>query len=139
MILAAALHAFAQRGRLGRTLINTAFVLARDPDTVRVPDLAFVSHARLPRGGLSDSILHDAPDLAIEVLSPSNRAGEVRAKVADYLAANGRAVWVVDPRRRTVAVHVPAQGPRKLTEEDELEGGEVLPGFRLPVCDLFAM
>jgi Uma2 family endonuclease len=82
-----------------------------------------------------------APDLAVEVLTPSSRMGEVRTKVADYLRLGVRAVWVVDPARRIVRIHSRA-GRRTsvvpLTEDDILNGGEVVPGFRCRIAELFA-
>jgi Uma2 family endonuclease len=78
-----------------------------------------------------------APDLAVEVLSPSNRAGAIRDKVADYLAAGCSLVWVVDPRRRRVSVHEPGKATSFLEIPDTLDGAPVLPGFRLALVDLF--
>jgi len=116
---------------------STGFLLERDPDTVLCPDVAFVASRRLPPDGLGRSFGELAPDLAVEVLSKSNRPREVRAKVADYLRLGVRCVWVVDPPKRAVRIHA-ADGPEKLVGEDGiLDGGEVLPGFRCPVASLF--
>jgi len=117
---------------------STGFLLERDPDTVLCPDVAFVASRRLPPDGLGRSFPALAPDLAVEVLSKSNRPREVRAKVADYLRLGVRCVWVVDPRKRAVRIH-PADGAEMLVGEDGiLDGGELLPGFRCPVAWLFA-
>ncbi len=115
----------------------TGFLLERDPDTVLCPDVAFVASRRLPPEGLGRSFLELAPDLAVEVLSKSNRPREVRDKVADYLRLGVRCVWVVDPAKRLVRIHT-ADGAEDLVGEDGiLEGGEILPGFRCPVASLF--
>ncbi len=121
---------------LGELFTESGFVVRRGPDTVRGPDVAFVAAERLPPDGL-DGFLEPAPDLAVEVLSSSNRPREVRKKLAEYLQAGARLVWVVDPRTRTVTVHQSDGAPRVLREDDELDGGSVLPGFRCPVASLF--
>ena len=115
---------------------ETGFVLSRDPDTVRALDVAFVRAERGP--GPERGYFPGAPDLAVEVLSPDDRPGYVCEKVAEWLEAGTRAVWVVDPRVRTVTVHTPAENPRVLREAEILDGGAVLPGFELAVRDIFA-
>jgi Uma2 family endonuclease len=119
---------------------EAGFILERDPDTLLCPDIAFVSRKRLPAGGLEPRFLELAPDLAVEVLTPSSRPGEVRAKVADYLRLGVRAVWVVDPARRAARIHSRV-GRRTsavlLAEDDLLDGGEVVPGFRCRIAELF--
>lgn len=114
---------------------ETGFRLAHNPDTVRAPDVAFV---RADRPGPDRGYYPGAPDLAVEVLSPDDRPGYVRDKVAEWLEAGTRAVWVVDPRTRAVVVHEPGGEPRKYGEADTLPGGEVLPGFELAVAEVFA-
>ena len=115
---------------------ETGFRLARDPDTVRAPDLAFV---RADRPNPPDRGYYPgAPDLAVEVLSPDDRPGYVRDKVAEWIEAGTRAVWVVDPRARTVVVHEPSVEPRVLGDSDTLPGGDVLPGFALAVAEVFS-
>jgi len=123
---------------------STGFVLERSPDTVLCPDVAFVAKQRLPAGGPGWSFPELAPDLAVEVLSPSDRSGEVRAKVAEYLRLGVRCVWIFHPAKRTVQVHARGAGPASrititvLGERDVLDGGEVLPGFRYPLAQLFS-
>ena len=114
---------------------ETGFILSRDPDTVRAPDFAFIAAGRAatPERGF----MPGAPDLAVEVLSPDDRPGYVREKVAEWLEAGTRAVWIVDPRKRTVVVHEPAQPPLELGESDTIRGGAVLPGLELPVSAVF--
>jgi Uma2 family endonuclease len=116
----------------------TGFLVARHPDTVLCPDIAFVARERLAAAGLGTPFPELAPDLAVEVLSAGDRAAAVRAKVAEYLRTGVRAVWVVDPVERTVRVHLRGGGQRLLAERDVLDGGEVVAGFRCPVASLFA-
>lgn len=122
---------------LGEVVGECGFVLRRDPDTVRGPDAAFVSAERLATWNGEGPFFEGAPDLAVEVLSPSNTRGEVERKVREYLAAGARRVWVVDPASRSVTVHRSGVAPRRLGQEDALDGGDVLPGFTLPVSRIF--
>jgi len=115
---------------------ETGFLLARNPDTVRAPDVAFVRTGR-PRAP-ARGYYPGAPDLAVEVLSPEDRRAAVRAKVADWLAAGARAVWVVDPGARTVVVHAPHAEPLRFAEDTVLPGADLLPGLALPVRAIFA-
>ena len=117
---------------------ETGFRLASDPDTVRAPDAAFVSQARLDAVGAVAGYWPGAPDLAVEVVSPGDRSGEVAEKVAAWLAAGTQMVVVVEPRQRTVAVHRADGVIRALREGDVLEGGEVVPGWKVSVAALFA-
>lgn len=132
------LESWSRRQDLGRVVDHCGFVLARDPDTVRGPDVAFVSRDHLAAGTTDGPFFEGAPDLAVEVLSPSNRAGEIADKIRDYLRAGSRQVWVVDPERETVTVHCPDRPPRTLGPGDTLDGEEVLPGFAAPVEEVFA-
>ena len=124
-------------GDLGRLVSDVGFVLSRDPDTVRATDVAFISTARLPQGGLPEGYIEGAPDLAIEVVSPGDRAGQVQAKVQEWLEAGSRQVWVFYPRTRSIEVHGSDGHGSTLREGDSLTGGDVLPGFSCPVRDLF--
>lgn len=114
---------------------DTGFILAHDPPTVRAPDAAFVSKARRPAPAPGFGRL--APDLAVEVVSPSDTVERSHGRILDYLEAGTREVWLVDPVHRTVTVYRPRSEVQLLRIEDALEGGEVLPGFRLPLSDLF--
>jgi len=140
--LLAALAHHVYTHRLGTLFTAEAgFFLECDPDTLLCPDVAFVVKQRLPVVGLEPRFLELPPDLAVEVLSPTDRPAEVRAKVADYLRLGVRAVWVVDPARRIVRIHSRV-GRRTsealLAEDDTLDGGEVVPGFRCRVAELFS-
>jgi Uma2 family endonuclease len=132
------LSAFVKEHELGEVVsTETGFLLARDPDTVRAPDVAFVSRETLERVGDVRGFFPGPPDLAIEVRSPSERPAEVHAKIADYLAAGTRLVWVVDAGPRSVVVYRALLSPRTLLGHDVLDGEEILPGFRLPIAELF--
>jgi Uma2 family endonuclease len=127
LLVAIANHADAYN--LGRVFAaETGFTLTRNPDTVRAADVAFISAARLPHPpprGFAEL----APDLAVEVLSPDDRPGEVLAKVGDWLNAGARAVWVVDPIRVIARVYRADGSESILGETDALVGEDVLPGF----------
>ena len=105
--------------------------LERDPDTVRAPDVAWIAPGRIPPGTQGYPEL--APDLAVEVKSPRNSYPELAAKAAMWLSYGARQVWVADPERATITVYRLYQEPVTLTEDDILEGGELLPGFAVPV------
>ncbi len=117
---------------------DTGFLLERNPygrDTVRGVDIAFVSkHHNL--GPVSDTWYEVAPDLAVEVISPGNRAGDIHHKVVQLLKAGTRLIWLVYPDTRSVVVHR-SGGSSILYEDDMLAGGDVLPGFELRVGEIF--
>lgn len=113
------------------------FKLFPDRETVRVPDVAFVSAERLPPPDQLVGFPQLAPDLVVEVLSPSERPSEVAAKVQMYLDAGVRMIWLVEPQDRTITVLQPGQPARRLVAGDTLTGDPVLPGFSLPVADIF--
>jgi Uma2 family endonuclease len=109
------------------------------PGLVRIPDVAFVSWARLPGRRVPREPIPDlSPDLAVEVLSESNTADEMARKRREYFAAGVRLVWQVAPLTRTVEVYTAPEQVTVLHEEDTLEGGAVLPGFALPLREFFA-
>ena len=134
--LAREIATFVRERDLGQVLAaETGFKLATGPDTVRAPDVAFVSRARVPHprpAGYADL----APDLAVEVLSPDDRPGKVLEKVGDWLTAGTRLVWVVDPVRQQVRVYR-ADGSETVVETDgTLDGEDVLPKFRCAVASV---
>jgi Uma2 family endonuclease len=118
---------------------ETGFLLSENPDTVRAPDVAFVRKERIPDTGVPASFWPGAPDLAVEVVSPSDRFGDVEEKVQGWLSAGTRAVWVVNPRGRSVTVYGSTTDIIRLTEDDVLEGGDVVPGFSCPVGEIFGV
>ena len=111
------------------------YLLDLDPDTVRCPDLAWIAPGRIPPG--TQGFPNLAPDLAVEVKSPSNSNPEMAAKARMWLSYGSQEVWVADPERVTVTVFRLDADPRTLGEDDELAGGELLPGFTTPVWRLF--
>ena len=133
--LEAALRRHVADHELGEVFGETGYVLARDPDTVRGPDLSFMARERLV--GFDDTkFFEGAPDLAVEILSPSNRPGEMHAKVADYLAAGTRLVWLIDPERRTVTIYGELLRPKEIGDGETLDGEGVVPGFAIAVDQL---
>ena len=134
-----ALDSFARRRALDRVVVEAGFLLADDPPTVRRPDAAFVSFERWPAGSVPEGFWPFAVDLAVEVVSPSNAAADMQEKVLQYLEAGASVVWVVQPRTRTVEIWRPGTDVRVLHKGDSLEGGNVLPGFRLTVREMLAV
>jgi Uma2 family endonuclease len=135
--LAARIREHVAKGRLGLTLADAGFVLSEDPPTVRGPDIAFVARKKLPSEGFACGYWKGSPDLAVEVVSPSNTRAEIREKVLEYLAAGTRLVWVVELRSRSVTTYRSRTEVRRLSGTDTLDGLDVLPGFSLRVADLF--
>lgn len=135
--LAAALGEWIYGHDLGDLVVESGFVLRRKPDTVRGPDIAFVSAERLAEHQGPGPFFEGAPDLAVEVLSPWNSRREMDAKVAEYLDAGARLVWLVDPATLTVTVHRPSHEPLHLEPADTLDGGDVLPGLQISLARLF--
>ena len=115
---------------------ETGFRIGTKPDTVRAPDVAFVTRARIEQIGIPEGFWPGAPDLAVEVISPSDTFSEVEEKVLDWLDAGCRMVIVLDPRKRTASVY---RGPnaKLLTVDDMLSGEDVMPGWSVAIRDLF--
>ena len=130
------LWTFVRERGLGEVVgADGGFILSVDPPTVRAPDAAFVRADRLDFDRTRFAPF--APDLAVEVISPSNTLSEIQEKVLDYLDAGTRLAWVVDPGTRTVTVWRSREEIRLVGGDGELDGGDVLPGFRVPVSTLF--
>ena len=124
---------------LGRVGVgDPGFMLQRDPDLILAPDVAFLSNDRLPPGAKAEGFLPGAPDLVGEVVSPGDTADEVEEKIEDWLNMGCRMVVAVNDRRRTVTVHRPDRPPRVLRGDEVLAGEDVVPGFRLPLPEIFA-
>ena len=117
---------------------ETGFRLSRDPDTVRGADVAFVRKDRVPKDQRPTSYFEGAPDLAVEVLSPSDTVEETEEKVDDYLQAGAQAVWVVNPRRRTVTVHAADGQPVIYRESETVDAGAIVAGFKVSVREILA-
>ena len=136
--LASILRGFVRPRNLG-LVTGEAGMMRLMAGLVRIPDVAFVSWTRLPNRRVPTEPIPDlAPDLAVEVLSAGNTPGEMARKRQEYFAAGVRLVWLVDPEARTVEVYTDPHRPTVWHEADTLEGGGVLPGFALPLRELFA-
>ncbi len=136
--IASELRAFAKENNLGMVL--GADGMARlAPGLVRIPDVSFIRWEQLPgRAVPNEPMLPLAPALAVEVLSPSNTLQEMERKLHDYFTAGSRLVWYLDPAARTVTVYTAVDRSTVVGEDQALDGGDVLPGFSLPLRDLFA-
>jgi len=134
--IAARLLSFVEAHGLGYVFAETGCITARDPDTVRGPDVSFVSFERLGGQALPEAFLPFAPDLAVEVISPSERTKQIREKVRNWFAGGARRVWLVYPRSRNVYVLRSPTDVHILGPEDTLSGDEILPGFSYLVADL---
>ena len=117
---------------------ETGFKLASNPDVVRAPDVAFIRLERVEEVGDVEGYWPGAPDLAVEVISPSDTYAEVQEKVCDWIEAGTKMVILVMPRKRAVTVYRSLTDIIMLTEHDMLDGGDVVPGWKIPVRELFA-
>ena len=130
---------FVMQNKLGTTLTGDAgYLLEADPDTVRAADLSFISKARLPTGKVGGGYFRGAPDFLVEMMSPSDTMAASEKKAREWIAGGARLVWVANPRRKSVTVHRPSVEPQTFREGDTLDAGDVVPGFTLPVADIFA-
>jgi Uma2 family endonuclease len=136
--LASRLRNHVERNRLGLVVVEAGVVLSEDPATVRGPDVSFTHIDRLGSDVPPEGFLRAPPDLAIEVISPSESADQIYQKVVQYLEAGVKLVWVVHPRSRTVTEYRSADVIRLLHEHDELHAKDLLPGFGFPLRELFA-
>ncbi len=137
--MAARLSQHVERHGLGTVLVEAGYVLGKEPDTVRGPDVSFISGTRLAPDQIPDRFISGAPDLAIEILSTSSRWPEVEEILADYFAGGARMVWVVEPPNRRIIVRYPDRPPKVFTRDDVLEGEDVVPGFHLVASELFGI
>lgn len=126
-----------EQGAGGEAGVESGFFLARNPDIVRGPDVYYVSASRMLSDDGSAAFWTVAPDLAVEVISPSETADEVLEKISDYLAAGTPLVWVVYPRTRKVIVHTPDGLAHTYSGDDVIEYPDVLPGFSCKVAGLW--
>jgi Uma2 family endonuclease len=132
--LSTLLHLHVKANNLGVVVGESGFHLERGPDTVLGPDIAFVARDRIEN--VPDSFFLGAPDLAVEVLSPSDRKGKVERKTALWLELGAKSVWNVDPRKRTVEV-IRADGQRRLFHETDELVDDTIPGFHVAVSQIF--
>jgi Uma2 family endonuclease len=116
---------------------DTQFRISIDPEVIHIPDLAFVRADRLPSEAARWHLMPIAPDLAVEVVSPDDRYEDVLEQIERHHQAGVALVWMVQLRRRAVEVHPLGPAAHLLREGDILDGGDLIPGFRLPVADVF--
>lgn len=129
---------FVRSRRLGKVVTGEpGFILQKDPQTLRAPDVAFLSNERLARVTDPRRFSEVPPDVAVEVRSPSEANVDLDRKVAQYLAAGVRAVWVVDPDTRSLTRHAPGEEPRSWSGSDAVVEEPVLPGFSCRLAELF--
>lgn len=121
----------------GYTGVEASYLLSRNPDILRVPDVSYVRKDRIPPSGRPKAYWNIPPDLAVEVISPSETGAGIRAKVRDYLAAGTLLVWTVYPDTREVVVHTADGLARTYGENDIIEDANVLPGFSCKVAEIF--
>ena len=124
----------------GYVVTRVLFHLAKNPDLMRRPEVAFVSYKRWPKARKmsKDAIEWDViPNLAVDIINPEDRADETEARVADYFASGIELSWVIDPRNEEVRVSHSSAQVFVLTKNDTLDGGKALPGFQLPLKELF--
>jgi Uma2 family endonuclease len=118
---------------------ETGFKLTSNPDTVLAPDIAFIAKQRVESVGETQGYWTGPPDLAVEVLSPAKSGPDANAKVAQWLQFGVKEVWVVSPKHRTVTTFRSLSDTSKFSEQDELDGGNILPGFRISLIKLFGI
>ena len=136
LTIGSAVRAHVRRHRLGRVFVESGFTLELNPDTVRGPDVSFVRSDH-PSIGSRTGFMRGAPTLAVEVKSPDDTRSALAAKAAEYLAAGTELVWIVNPETETVTVLAPSQPPQDLHMGETLDGGTTLPGFSLPLSEVF--
>jgi Uma2 family endonuclease len=138
MTIGALLTMFVRQHRLGKVSgADLGTKLASKPDTVRVPDVAFVRAERFRDGKGPRRFFVGAPDLCIEVLSPTDRYSTVRRKIREYLAAGAEQVWVIDPETRAAVVHRAGGAEDEYAEDGVIDGGDLLPGFTLRLAEIW--
>jgi Uma2 family endonuclease len=133
------LGAYNRRYRVGKFFTSdTRFIIGREPDIVLMPDIAFVRADHIPATGVWEGMVPIAPDLVVEIASPNDTGAKVREKATRWLDVGVEIVWVLWPKRRAVSILRSGQPEVILTADDVLDGGSLLPGFRLPVAAIFA-
>lgn len=136
--IAGLLAVFLMQTKLGEVLTaETGFRLFVNERTVRVPDVAFLSKEKLAEVEDFSKFYNGTPDLAVEVISPSETYDEVQGKLEDYLAAGVKMVWIVRPKQKSVTVYNSLFDFKTFQENEELDGGEVLPDFKCKLQDIF--
>lgn len=138
MEIGSLLNDYVKKNKLGVVCAaETGFIVSRNPDTIRAPDAMFISNERLSQQFEPDFFLPFAPDLAVEVISPSDRWVEVEEKLDEYFRSGVRLAWVIEPKTKKIHVYKSPTEVRILSETDSLNGEDVVPGFAIPVSELF--
>jgi Uma2 family endonuclease len=137
VVLAMLLRIWTKRNAGGYVGVEAGYILARNPDTIRGPDVSYVQAKRIPPAGIPEGFWDLAPDLAVEVVSPNETAEDVREKVRDFLHAGTPLIWTIYPRTREVIVHTPDGLARTFSPGDTLVFPDILPGFTCTVAELF--
>src|SRR5262249_43983784 len=138
MRIAAPLAQFVWQKKLGEVFAaETGFKLTSNPDTVLAPDISFVNAARAKLFQECEDFWPIAPDLVVEVISPSDRKKSIRTKTLAWLQFGVKQVWNVDMKEETIAVHHSSTESLTLTKEEVLSGGELIPGFEIPLSEIF--
>jgi Uma2 family endonuclease len=127
----------AQAAGVGIAVGELGCIIRRNPDAVRAPDAAFIRIERLPTGRIPSGFWNGAPDLAVEVVSPSDRPGEIQTKIRDWIEAGARQVWIIYSDSRTVQVVRSLLDRVTLAANDTIDGGDAIPGFSCRVSELF--
>jgi len=122
----------------GRVVGELGCIIRRNPDAVRAPDVAFILRERIPSSGLPRAFWEGGPDLAVEIISPHDRPGEVQTKIREWIEAGSRQVWVLYPETKTIHVVRSLQDRVTLGGDETLDGGDAVPGFSCRVSELFA-
>lgn len=130
------LNSFMEAHPLGVVTTESGFVIARNPDSVRGPDVAFTSHERLQHID-ETGFVQSAPDLVVEIVSPNDKQSEIDEKIDEYLAGGTKLVWLFYPKNKGGFVIRPDGDPTPFGVNSVLDGEDVLPGFSLPVRDVF--
>ena len=128
---------YSRQQGIGRASVETGYVLRRGPDTVRGPDVAFALEGKDNWESLSNRFVSGAPDIAVEIISPSNTVAEIERKRGEYFAAGSQRVWVAHPSTRTVTVHRADGTTTTYTGDDVITDEYLLPGFSLPLSEIF--
>src|SRR5882672_9543139 len=139
MNIAGPLYEYAKKHGLGNVYAaETGFLLEQNPDTVRAADVSFAGRERIEKTGSVHGYWEGAPDLAVEVLSPSDTVRRIEGKVAEWLGNGAQLVWIVSPKLHTVTIYRSLTEIMVLTENDTLDGGDVVPGFQIAIAEIFA-
>jgi Uma2 family endonuclease len=139
MNLAGPLYEYVKKHQLGNVYAaETGYLLEQNPDTVRAADVSFIRRERIEKAGRIRRYWIGAPDLAVEVNSPSDTVGRIKGKVGQWLENGVRLLWIVSPKMRSVTIYRSLTEVIVLTEKDILDGGDVVPGFQIRVADIFA-